>query len=557
MQIKEKTYFCALNLMMRNIFLAVFSGVLLSVAWPTYGIAFFIFIALVPLLMMEHQITVSREIKKKSWSVFWLSYICFIIWNVCTTGWLYNSQNPDGSPALMAVIFPVLVNSLLMSFTFQLYHWFKRQQNLEVGLVFFIVVWMSFEKLHLEWEFSWPWLNLGNVFAEYPKLIQWYDTIGATGGSFWILVINVLIFYSYQVWQKEQSYRKLLLFLVSIFGLMVVPMAISLYKYYHFNEKPLGKLRVMMFQPNLDPYTEKYRKDSIQIVQELLNLAQNSSEKIDFYIAPETAFPGIGGLSERGLNDSYSIKLIQEFLNKNSQSVFVGGVSTYKVYITEIDKTETSTYYPMYDFWRDDYNSTIQIIPNQEFDIYHKGKLVPGVEIFPYMTILKPLLGNVMLNFGGAVASLGIDKERKSFVNVYNQGKLAPIICYESIYGEYTTEYIKKGANFLAVMTNDSWWGVSEGHRQLLAYARLRAIETRREIARSANSGISAHIDAKGEILNQTLYGEKNTLITDIQLYNSNTLYVKMGDFISKICIGILVLLCIFRIFNRKTNNKG
>ena len=159
--------------------------------------------------------------------------------------------------------------------------------------------------------------------------------------------------------------------------------------------------------------------------------------------------------------------------------------------------------------WVESYNSAVQIVPNQKVIVYHKGKLVPGVEIFPYMSVLKPILGDAMLNLGGTVASLGTDKERAAFSNPFNKGKIAPIICYESIYGEFVTDYVKKGANFFAIMTNDSWWGVSEGHKQLLSYAKLRAIETRREIARAANSGISAHINAKGEIVEDTFYGDK------------------------------------------------
>jgi apolipoprotein N-acyltransferase len=90
------------------------------------------------------------------------------------------------------------------------------------------------------------------------------------------------------------------------------------------------------------------------------------------------------------------------------------------------------------------FNSAIQVIPNQKVEVYHKGKLVPGVEIFPYMNYLKPLLGDAMINLGGTVASLGSDKERVAFSNPYNKGKIAPIICYESIYGEFVTDYVKR-----------------------------------------------------------------------------------------------------------------
>ena len=93
---------------MKYIFLAILSAVLLSISWPTYGIPFFIFVAFVPLLFMEH--FVSQDIvKRKGWVFFGCSYFAFMIWNIVTTGWLYYAQNPDGSPALMAVIFPLLL----------------------------------------------------------------------------------------------------------------------------------------------------------------------------------------------------------------------------------------------------------------------------------------------------------------------------------------------------------------------------------------------------------------------------------------------------------------
>ena len=518
---------------MKYIFLAILSAVLLSISWPTYGVPFFIFVAFVPLLFMEH--FVSQDIvKRKGWGIFGSSYLAFMIWNIVTTGWLYYAQNPDGSPALMAVIFPVLVNSLLMSATFQFYYWFKKNQKLSISLVFFVVVWMCFEKFHMEWDFTWPWLNLGNVFADYPQLIQWYDTFGATGGSFWILIVNGLIFYGLEQ-LRIRNQKRFAGYLGLILGIIIIPMLFSLLKYKNFDEKSVGQVKVMMLQPNLDP-----------------DLAQNSSEKIDYYIAPETAFPGSGGLSEKGFHHSQSIHLVQDFLMNRPKSIFVGGVSTYNIYRSEEEKTETSTHYPQHNFWIDHYNSAMQIIPYQNFEIYHKGKLVPGVEIFPYMNVLKPLLGDAMLNFGGAVTSLGRDKDRKIFLNSYQQGKPAPIICYESIYGDFVTEYVKKGANFLAIMTNDSWWGVSQGHKQLLAYARLRAIETRREIARAANSGISAHIDARGEILSQTSYGQKTALTANIKLYQEESIYVKIGDVFSKISILIFGVLLIFNFFRLK-----
>ncbi|RKT01216.1 apolipoprotein N-acyltransferase [Chryseobacterium defluvii] len=541
---------------MKYVLLTLISAMLLSISWPTYGVPFFIFFALVPLLMMEHGISKFSSYKRKGWIVFGLSYLCFIIWNIVTTGWLYGSKNPDGSHSLMAVVFPVLVNSLLYSLIFQCYHWYKNAQGTYWGLAFFVAIWMSFEKFHMAWELTWPWLNLGNVFSEYPRLIQWYDTLGATGGSFWILVINVFLFYTVRTWEAGRK-RKDLIKNISIAALLIIlPMIISLIKYSSFDEKPTGQVNVLLLQPELDPYNEKYLKDSLTIENDLLSLAEkNSTGKIDYYIAPETAIPGRGSISETAFEKSFLLNNIKDFLSKHPGSVFATGISSHRYYFGQQDLPKEA-YQINSGVWVESYNSAVQIIPGQKVEVYHKGKLVPGVEIFPYMNVLKPVLGDAMLNLGGTVASLGIDKERVAFANPYNKGKMAPIICYESIYGEFVTDYVKKGANFLAIMTNDSWWGVTEGHKQLLSYARLRAIETRREIARSANSGISAHIDAKGDVIADTFYGDQTTLFAKVNLYDKQTFYTRAGDLLSRISIfalGFLLFYFLIKWFQRKT----
>ena len=541
---------------MKYIFLSLISALLLSISWPTYGIPFFIFFAFVPLLLMEQEISKFSKIHKKGWAVFGLTYLAFFIWNVVTTGWLYHAKNPDGNNSLLAVAIPVIVNSLLMSLVFQLYYWYKKVRGTYFGLVFFVAIWLSFERFHLNWEFTWPWLNLGNAFSEYPQLIQWYDTIGATGGSFWILLINVFAFYTLRIWQAGRIRKDLVKNISILTAIIVLPLLISIYKYNSYQEKPVGEVTTLLLQPKLDPYTEKYSKDSLQILAELLSLAEeNSKTKVDFFIAPETAFPGNGSLSENGFNKSTSIAIAKEFLGKHPQSIFLTGASTHKFLFDEADTEDYSTEIQK-GVWVNSYNSALQIIPNQEVEVYHKAKLVPGVEIFPYIRYLKPILGDAMLDFGGANSSLGIDKERKVFSNTFNKAKMAPIICYESIYGEYVTDYVKNGANLLAIMTNDSWWDNTEGHKQLLSYARLRAIETRREIVRAANSGISAHINARGDILQDTFYDDRTALLVKANLLEEKSIYTKIGDLISRIAIFVLGFLIIYHFGERIASKK-
>ena len=541
---------------MKYIFLSLISALLLSISWPTYGIPFFIFFAFVPLLLMEQEISKFSKINKKGWTVFGLTYLAFFIWNVVTTGWLYHAKNPDGNNSLLAVAIPVIVNSLLMSLVFQLYYWYKKVRGTYFGLVFFVAIWLSFERFHLNWEFTWPWLNLGNAFSEYPQLIQWYDTIGATGGSFWILLINVFAFYTLRIWQAGRIRKDLVKNISILTAIIVLPLLISIYKYNSYQEKPVGEVTTLLLQPKLDPYNEKYSKDSLQILGELLSLAEeNSKTKVDFFIAPETAFPGNGSLSENGFNKSSCIAIAKEFLGKHPKSIFLTGASTHKFLFDEADTEDYSTKIQE-GVWVNSYNSALQIIPNQEVEVYHKAKLVPGVEIFPYIRYLKPILGDAMLDFGGANSSLGIDKERKVFSNRFNKAKMAPIICYESIYGEYVTDYVKNGANLLAIMTNDSWWDNTEGHKQLLSYARLRTIETRREIVRAANSGISAHINARGDILQDTFYDDRTALLVKANLLEEKSIYTKIGDLISRIAIFVLGFLIIYHFGERIASKK-
>ena len=544
---------------MKYLFYALLSALLFSISWPVYGIPFFIFFALVPLMLLEHEVAKFSKIKKKSWAIFGYSYLTFFIWNVVTTGWLYGSKNPDGSHSIMAVAFPVIVNSLLYALIFIAYHKFKNFLGTYWGFAFLISIWMSFEKFHLTWELSWPWLNLGNAFSEYPKLIQWYDTLGATGGSLWVLVVNVFVYFSFRTWQAGRKRAVLIKNIVVLLVMILFPMALSYSKYQSFDEKPLAEISVLMLQPDLDPYNEKYAKDSLLILDELLQLANdNAKGKIDFFIAPETAIPGSGSISETGFEQSILLNKVKEFLVKHPQSVFETGISSHRFF--RPGQPAPKEAYPLQDGVSVvSYNSAVQLVPNQKVEVYHKGKLVPGVEIFPYMSVLKPLLGDAMINLGGAVVSLGWDKERKVFSNPYNKGKMAPIICYESIYGEFVTDYVRNGANFLGIMTNDSWWGVSQGHKQLLSYARLRAIETRREVARAANSGISAHIDARGEMVADTFYDDKTVLPAKIKLYEGQTIYVRSGDLLSRICIytfGFLIFYGLVQWIQEKTKKE-
>ena len=127
--------------------------------------------------------------------------------------------------------------------------------------------------------------------------------------------------------------------------------------------------------------------------------------------------------------------------------------------------------------------------------------------------------------------------------------QFAPLICYESVFGEYVTDYIQLGGNIICIITNDGWWQDSPGYRQHLYYASLRAIENRRAIARSANTGISAFIDQKGRILQKSEWWKPEAIKGKLTTNNKSTIYSKYGDYLTRPMIFVTVLLLIWTFF--------
>ena len=154
----------------------------------------------------------------------------------------------------------------------------------------------------------------------------------------------------------------------------------------------------------------------------------------------------------------------------------------------------------------------------------------------------------------GGIGNFGTQKERTVF-STNTGANIGIAICYESIYGDYYRDYVLAGANVMGIITNDGWWKNTAGHKQHLSYASLRAIETRRSIARSANTGISAFINQKGDIESQTKWLEEAYLNKELNLNNKITIFVKYGDIIGRVSgflFFLFMLLGVSRMISKK-----
>ncbi|MFA7445360.1 MAG: apolipoprotein N-acyltransferase [Flavobacteriaceae bacterium] len=516
---------------MKYFLLALLSGILFSISWPTYGFPIFIFGAFIPILFVEQNIRTTFKNTKAR--VFGYAFLTFLIWNFITTGWIYYAD-------LFGMIFAILFNTLMMSLMFLLYHISAKRFSQKLSLLFFASLWMSFEYLHLHWDFSWPWLNLGNVFSENITWIQWYEFTGTFGGSLWVLAVNIFVFYGLL---HGKNIRQILPKFALFTG---IPIVISL-GMFHFYEIEGEQKEVIVLQPNIDPYNEKYDFTNNQITSLLLTETDKLiTENTEFVIAPETV------LAENLPFDRFLYSdvphTLRNYIEQHPNVQFLWGIDTYDLFTDESKATIQSNQLRE-DLWGNFYNMAIFVNGDYELQKYYKSKLVAGIETLPLKPILEPVLGNIMLDLGGTISVKTTQKDRSVFT-ANDQTKIAPIICYESVYGEYVTGYVKNGADFLAIITNDAWWDETQGHKQHLSLARLRTIETRRDIARSANTGISAFINQKGEITSQTQYNEKTALLGKVTLNKKQTLYVLLGDYIAKISVlvtGILFVMLFFR----------
>jgi apolipoprotein N-acyltransferase len=319
-------------------------------------------------------------------------------------------------------------------------------------------------------------------------------------------------------------------------------MVVSLVWYTTFT--PEGEPReVAVVQPNFEPHYVKFSLSEEEQIGRFMELSKSVVRpETDYLVYPETSF---GLVDDQKINRYPAVRRIRNELGGFEGLKLITGIDGYHVFqegeplspnVREQVRRDGDTL--RYEVL----NAAVQVeIGKEEVPLYRKSKLVPGPEIFPFkeaLFFLEPLVEQLE----GTTAGVGTQPERSVLSS--GSGKVAPAICYESIFGEYVNGYLRKGAQAIFIMTNDGWWDHTAGHRQHLYFASLRAIETRRSIARSANSGISAFINQRGDILQPTRYDEAAAIRQDILFSDRVTFYVLWGDLIARIALfGAALLL--------------
>lgn len=519
--------------------LAVIFAVMMSIPYIVPNTGLIVLFGLIPLLCMERIADLSG--KKHIWIYH---YTAFVLWNTITTFWVCNATIGGG-------IFAILANSLQMSLIFGLFRLSKKKFSGSLPYIFLAVTWIAWERFYFDAEISWPWLVLGNSFGRSIWAVQWYEFTGSLGGSLWIWSCNLGLFgimtaLSDGSWNSFNIKAKT----ASILGyamLLTLPIvaSISIGKNYENAMSAQEDLPVLIVQPNIDPYN-KFQAMS-QEQQNAILLSQVESvikgRKADtcagplLVIAPETFTSDIiCGDYPRSMTWRRFTGFLKDYPDVN----LLFGASSYDYIYSETAPSHNARNLRN-GLWVESHNSALMVDGSARTEIFHKSKLVVAVEKTPYPALfckIDDLLGGVM---GRCVG-----QDEVSLLDVrYRNGEI-PVgcaVCYESVYGEYYTDYVRKGARAMTIITNDAWWGDTPGYRQHLSYASLRAIETRRAIARCANTGISAIISPSGEIISQTEWWEPAILQGKIPLRDDMTFYVEHGDITGRLCTFVFLLL--------------
>lgn len=516
--------------MIKKFFLAILAPLLLWLAWPPMPLPITIFFGILPWLYLEKSLRSSSK-----WAFWGFFYLSFCLFNIAIAWWVWNSS-PGGA------VMMVLVNAFFMTLPWALYRF--TQRKLQGGLPYLLLIlsWLSLEFVHYHWDINFPWLNFGNAFASIPQWVQWYEYTGVLGGSLWVLLLNILLFQFFE----SRSKSKLLLH----FPLFLLPIFLS---YYIGFKTPIqqGKpLQVVCLQPSFDPWHEKFERDPLDLLREMLALSEKYVDSgTDLLLLPETSLTQT--IDTRYASNDVQILWLRKFSEKYPSLRILTGADMQEIYYAKnrpnstARKSENGIYY-------DFYNSAIFLDKKYNPSWYHKSVLVPGSEQMPLLHLF-PSIEKLSIDLGGIRGSLGKSKKAQALGD--QEIQIAPIICYESVFGEYCGSYFQKNTNAMGIITNDAWWGNTPGYKQHLLYGSLRAIEQRKWIARSANTGISCLISPRGEILNATKWWDKTAAKGTIYLNTDATFYRKYGDYLGRTAAFsfiILMLVLPYILFRRK-----
>ncbi len=534
---------------------------MLGLSFPPFKTWFFSYFALVILLYLMYGSTRLRQ-------AFGRGYVFLVVCSEITLYWI-SGWHSDDTFLKIGGLFTVLVHPLFLLIPVLIVYGISRYKK-GLALLLFPLIMVGYEYFDNVWQFSFPWLELGNTEAYNLNRIQYIEYTGVHGISFLICVISAMLYY---LIEKISSKKWRLLSFQSVAFYIVLLVLILFPNFYsssrlsanntkYFQTSDSSKvISISIGQTNTDPFKKWSSNHDILIDGYMNKLHEELKYNPDIMLLHETATPYY-------FLEDYNLLKTKRFTDfvDSSKRYLVMGVPHIEYYEDSTKAQKDSKKMSTSGRWYDTYNSVVLLEPGKyikQSTIHKKVKLVPFSERTPYqehLTFLKNLI-----TWGVGISSWQRGREQILFtinnpaLNI--NSKFAALICFESVFSEYVSNAVRDGAEFFVIVTNDGWWGDNAGPEQHNQYAVLRAIENRKWIARCAQTGVSCFIDPMGNVYDRIPYWNEGVINRNIIANSEKTFYAKNGDIIGVIgfytAIAGFVACFIIYAYNRKVRSKA
>ena len=487
---------------LKYFFLAILSGFLVAISFPKINAFYLVWIAFIPVIYTSLRNCVRNSLVYG----FVFGFTCYIV----SLFWMFPflKYNTNAIQALIASFLLWSYLALYFSLWMGMLSFSRRHFHPIISSLYAASSWVMLEYIRTYLLTGFGWNLLGYTQADFLYIIQFADITGVYGISFLIVFINMLLYY----WLNDSKRKK---FFIYVIGLVL---CLCIYGYIKINQysNPYGeKLTVGVIQPNIDQYKkwdEKYANEILDVIKENANKFQDKN--LDLAVYPETVLPGY--LQYEG----NIIDLVSETSVHAKINLFGG---------------------PSYDD-KGIYNSIFAITDKTKLlEKHDKNHLVLFGEFIPCRNLLSKYFG--ILN------SLG-DFSKGKYMNVlkYDNIVVGTTICSENFFPGLSRRFILNGAKILTNHTNDAWFFDSYAPYQHFVMNIFRAIENRKNVIVSANTGLSAIIDSAGNIINKTNINEEVSFIGEAYQNNIVTIYDQIGNMFSYVCMffTIFIIVAVF-----------
>jgi apolipoprotein N-acyltransferase len=536
--------------------LLILSGIMIGISFPPFPfpVTLLLFVGFIPYLyVLENRKTLS-EINRAT-------YLMTFVMTVVTVYWVGSWQSEadpflmmGGGAMLLALPGVMLIPSTLYYLSTKV---FKNRYCFWLLPVF----WVAAEYLLTLTDLKFPWVIMGNGLVKFSTFIQAADIIGVFGLSLVVLYMNFFIYKSLVSYKEGNSNFRKYALVVVVFFIVFITYGIIKTSTFNISERTV---KVGIIQPDINPW-KKWElgtvQDFIKNYTELSQTAVKQDAKIILW--PETALPVyiMSGKYEAELDSIY------KFLEENNVSLLTG-MPHIKFYYDSTKVPDDAKFNKTSNYHYATYNSVLLLESGtRDYQFYGKMQLVPLGEHVPFSNQFKFLAE--LFKWGVGLGGWNVGKDTTVFkISIFDSGKdvevnIGGIVCYESIYPLYVTNFVKRGADFIAVVTNDSWYGKSSGPFQHKEFAALRAIENRRTVVRCANGGVSCIINAVGETISETEMFTRTVLVGEVPLQTESTFYTAHPAIVTTVVsvislwiVGLNILLFIKRKLKTQSDNK-